>query len=151
MRQRYSGLWCRGARRLVKGAVQIAAIEKTAKRRNPWVPVYVCLGLIFGTSCIPQWDVIARIKISDKLVHGVTFGVLGALIWRALDNKKPKWWRAVAAVAISTAYGFSDEIHQEFVKGRRYDGPDVTADAIGASAAAVCAACWETLNNRSSN
>jgi VanZ family protein len=42
----------------------------------------------------------------------------------------------LVAVALATAYGITDEVHQAFVPGRSPDPRDVVADAVGATAGA---------------
>jgi len=59
------------------------------------------------------------------------------------------WWRAAGAVAITTAYGCSDEWHQSFVPGRDADLRDVWADAVGAVAGAAACWAWGIIRSRS--
>jgi VanZ family protein len=72
---------------------------------------------------------------ADKLVHAVLYGVLAGLIARALTHSTR--WSALrtglATIAISMAYGVSDEIHQAFVPLREADPSDVLADGVGAT------------------
>lgn len=61
----------------------------------------------------------------DKLAHVVAFAALaGPLSWRY-----PKWWWAVALVAV--AYGGVIELVQPSV-GRSMEGADLVADGAGA-------------------
>jgi VanZ family protein len=46
----------------------------------------------------------------------------------------------VIAIALTTAYGATDEIHQLFVPGRSAEIYDLFADAIGGGIGAVV--CW---------
>ena len=83
-------------------------------------------GLIFAVSSIPSlssgletWDLVLR-----KAAHIVEYGVLGALLVRALG-------RGLPALAAGVAYACTDEIHQHFVPGRHGAPVDVLFDAAG--------------------
>ena len=86
--------------------------------------------------------------MSDKLVHALVYGVLGALMVRAVSDAR---WVGVTASAtlvaalLSTLYGISDEFHQRFVPGRSPEAFDVMMDAIGASGAAFGVWTWSIL------
>jgi VanZ like family len=91
-----------------------------------WLPVVAWAALIFVWSSIPDlgtglggWDLILR-----KLAHAAEFGVLGALLLRALGRP---WY----AVAVGVLYAVSDELHQSFVEGRHGSPVDVAIDAVG--------------------
>jgi VanZ family protein len=43
------------------------------------------------------------------------------------------WTAGLAAIALATMYGVSDEFHQSFVPGRSPDRFDVVADCVGAT------------------
>jgi VanZ family protein len=100
-----------------------------------WGPVVAWAALIFGLSSIPDlgsglggWDLVLR-----KLAHAVEFGVLAALLVRALRDR---WW----AIALGIAYALSDEIHQSFVPGREGALLDFAIDSVGVAVGAVLAA-----------
>ena len=81
--------------------------------------------------------------MSDKSGHGLGYIGLSVLIVRAMTGGLPRPVSlrvAVAAVALTVAYGASDEFHQRFVAGRSSDVADLGADAAGAGIGA--AACW---------
>lgn len=83
--------------------------------------------------------------LPDKLVHAVIYGGLGLLTLRALTGRlraPVRWTRAVWAVAIASAYGVTDEMHQAFVPSRDADVLDVFADVAGASVAVAVAVWW---------
>jgi len=91
-----------------------------------WLPVVVWAGLIFALSSVADlgtglggWDVVLR-----KLAHAAEFGVLGALLLRAID-------RAGVAFALGALYAVSDELHQMFVPGRMGSPLDVAIDTLG--------------------
>jgi len=91
--------------------------------------------LIFGLSSVPDlssglggWDLVLR-----KLAHAAEYGILGALLVRAL--RRLSW-----ALALGVAYAVSDEIHQSFVPGRQGSPLDVLIDSVGVIAGVVLAA-----------
>jgi len=88
--------------------------------------VLVWAGVIFALSSIPvlstglgTWDEILR-----KGAHITEYGVLGALLVRALGSELP-------ALALGLAYAATDELHQHFVRGRHPSPFDVAFDACG--------------------
>ncbi len=97
-----------------------------ASRVALWGPVLLWAALIFALSSIPNlgtelgtWDLLLR-----KLGHFAEFGVLGALLLRALGN-------APVAVVLGSLYALTDEAHQAFVPGRVASPLDWTIDAAG--------------------
>jgi len=91
-----------------------------------WLPVVAWASLIFAFSSVPDlgtglggWDLVLR-----KLAHAAEFGVLGALLLRALD-------RVVAAFALGALYAVSDELHQMVVPGRVGAPLDAAIDIVG--------------------
>jgi VanZ family protein len=91
-----------------------------------WLPVVAWAALIFVFSSIPDlgtglggWDLVLR-----KLAHAAEFGLLGALLVRALSTPWP-------AFLLGVAYAVSDEVHQSFVPGRMGSPIDVAIDAVG--------------------
>jgi VanZ family protein len=94
-----------------------------------WLPVIFWAAVIFTLSSIPSlstglglWDTILR-----KGAHVTEYGVLGALLLRALGREAP-------ALAAGIAYAATDELHQHFVRGRHAAPVDVAIDAIGVAA-----------------
>src|SRR6266446_9280526 len=91
-----------------------------------WLPIVVWAAVIFTLSSIPglstglgTWDTILR-----KGAHVTEYGVLGALLYRALG-------REPLALAVGIAYAATDELHQHFVRGRHASLLDVLIDAVG--------------------
>ena len=81
--------------------------------------------------------------IGDQAIHPIEYTVLGILIVRALAGGLPAritLSTALLGIALTVAYGLTDEIHQMFVPGRVADWRDLVADAIGGAIAA--AVCW---------
>lgn len=124
------------------------ASSKGKARWRRWVPASVWMAAIFGVSSLPNVPCVGALELSDKLLHGMAYAVLGALVWRALDPRRPGWIRVAGTVAVAAAYGYSDEIHQRFVVGRCYDMLDLAADTAGATVASVCCLGWEKIRSR---
>jgi len=99
-----------------------------------WIPVVVYAGLIFGLSSYPR-PLLPEIEIPflDKFVHGVEYGVLGFLLYRAFKTSKLRRYAVLLAIALSSFYGLTDEIHQNFVPNREFDLLDLAADSVGAT------------------
>lgn len=93
-----------------------------------WLPVLLWAGFIFGLSSIPGlstglglWDEFLR-----KCAHAMEYGILTALLWRALGREQ-------RALALAVAYAATDEFHQAFVRGRVGSPVDVAIDGVGAA------------------
>ncbi|MEZ4632969.1 MAG: VanZ family protein [Deinococcales bacterium] len=61
----------------------------------------------------------------DKILHAAAYSFLTGLIY--LETR-----RVALSFLLSLGYGFSDEIHQQFVPGRSLDPLDLMADGLGA-------------------
>jgi hypothetical protein len=76
--------------------------------------------------------------VSDVAAHFAGYGLLGALLLRAVAAAR---WSGVTPSAagrawlISAIYGMTDEFHQSFVGGRTPSAADWLADAAGAAVA----------------
>jgi VanZ family protein len=88
--------------------------------------------IIFAFSSVPSlgtglgtWDLVLR-----KLAHLSEYAVLGALLQRALA-------RPSLAILIGGLYAVSDEIHQDFVRGRHAAWYDVVIDTVGVTVGVV--------------
>jgi VanZ family protein len=99
-------------------------------------PAIAWAAIIFYASSIPASKLPKfALMISDKVIHGTIFFVLGLLVYRALEPRIKStafsWKRFLVAILAVIAYGFLDEFHQGFVPGRSVDIKDATADAVG--------------------
>ncbi|OFW29930.1 MAG: hypothetical protein A3H97_03855 [Acidobacteria bacterium RIFCSPLOWO2_02_FULL_65_29] len=107
-------------------------------RMSLWAPVVAYMALIFALSSISEPPE-APAAVSDKGLHFILYAGLAALVVRALAGG---WRRPVSlgvvglAIAISSVYGATDELHQYFVPPRQMEALDLLADTIGASLAA---------------
>jgi VanZ family protein len=112
--------------------------ERRIVLRSPlflWGPVVLMLLVIFAASSIPNLKALPG-NMSDKSGHSIGYGLLGGLILRALAGGRVRgvtWPYGIAAIALATLYGVTDEFHQLFVPGRSADRYDVLADCIGAT------------------
>ena len=115
-----------------------------------WWPVIAYMAMLFGLSSLstipsPPGD------LSFYDVHLIAYAGLSLLTVRALANARlhhVTWRVVVAAIAISTAYGVSDEYHQLFVPGRTFELLDIAADAIGSVVGASAAGAWSIIRRR---
>jgi VanZ family protein len=67
----------------------------------------------------------------DKLVHGLEFGLLGMLLFRAFRFPPLCQSPFRLALAVGIPFAATDEIHQLFVPGRYCDIMDFLVDCLG--------------------
>lgn len=84
--------------------------------------------LIFVLSSIPGSDLPPGSYATPG--HFALYAVLGILVFTAVEGSGRR--RALLAVAIASAYGVSDELHQLLVPGRCADPVDWMVDTAGA-------------------
>ncbi|MCK4649117.1 VanZ family protein [bacterium] len=96
-----------------------------------WVPVILYAGLIFTVSSFPLPPPKVEIPFIDKLIHLIEYGILGFLFYRALRVSRLAKQVFILAIIFSVLYALSDEIHQYFVPGRKFDFWDLAADSLG--------------------
>jgi len=121
-----------GASRLATGTTRLARL---------WGPVAVYMLAIFILSS--QADVPLPRGLNDKQGHSLGYLGLGVTVTRACVGglgAPVSLSHGLAAMALTIAYGMSDEWHQSFVPGRTADITDLRADAAGAVLGT--AACW---------
>jgi VanZ family protein len=76
---------------------------------------------------------------ADKLVHAGMYGVLGALLARAVGGATPP--RTLGRLLLGVLlFAVVDEWHQRFIPGRSADALDVVADVAGATVGFAAAA-----------
>ena len=110
-----------------------------------WLPVFLCMGVIFHFSSLPGKDIPSLFPLQDILFHGIIYAALGWLLRRALKNTvtqgKPSAL-VLLTVLFGVLYGLSDEFHQIFVPGRDFSFVDLGADIIGAAAGGRLYLSW---------
>ena len=108
------------------------------RRLDLWLPPVLLMGLIFFFSAQPSLDSgLGWVDaVGRKLVHFGEYALLCFLWWRPLRTGMPARRAALLALALSTLYAGTDELHQSFVDGRHGTPVDWAIDSAGAAAAA---------------
>lgn len=101
-----------------------------------WAPVVAYMAIVFGLSAMSSPP--SPVHVNDKIEHFVFYGGLALVALRAtaggrLIGVTPA--ALVAAWAIASVYGVTDEFHQWFVPGRSAEVADWIADTLGAATA----------------
>lgn len=107
-----------------------------------FLPAALYAGLLFALSAQPNPlpFLPPGLLLQDKLLHGLAYTVLGALLLHGFQGSGCPPRRAlVLAVALASFYGATDEFHQSFVPGRNADVLDWVADTLGAALGAGAA------------
>jgi VanZ family protein len=111
-------------------------------RPNWWWAVALYMALIFYLSSIPPIEPFPGASGLDKPEHYIAYGILAFVAALAVWGSSKSWSLlkvAIAAVAIASAYGITDEFHQSFVPSRHCDLIDWVADTLGAISGALIA------------
>lgn len=110
-------------------------------RPGLWLPPIAVMVAIFLLSAQPlaDPDLTTLEVVLRKLGHLCGYALLCALWFRALIPGLPPVRAALAAFAISSIYGASDELHQAFVEGRSGTPVDWVIDSTGAALGALVA------------
>jgi hypothetical protein len=109
------------------------------RRLDPWAPPLILMAVIFLLSAQPSLD--SGLGLADtigrKVVHFGEYALLTLLWWRALRTRMEPGRAALAALAVSSLYAATDELHQTFVEGRSGHPVDWLIDTAGAATAAL--------------
>ncbi len=99
-----------------------------------WLPVLVCMGIIFYASSLPGSDIPSLFPFQETAYHLLLYLILALFFSRALKNT----YTDIASLKIilvtilfGIVYGITDELHQAFVPDRTVSGLDVIIDGIG--------------------
>lgn len=92
------------------------------------------MGVIFALSSMQGASLPGRFSTAG---HFGVYAILGGLYLLALPRSERAWPAAVAAVALASLYGITDEFHQSFVPGRMPDPADWLVDTAGAITAVL--------------
>ena len=100
-----------------------------------WVPVVICLGIMFFFSSLPDPGAVLgpAMSLGDAALHGSGFVLLALLMCRAAFflagrvSLRPVVWALLGCAA----YGLLDEIHQIPIPGRSFEWTDWLTDVAG--------------------
>ena len=115
-----------------------------------WGPVAVYMLAIFILSS--QSDVPLPHGLTDKQGHSLGYLGFGVTVTRACIGglgAPVSLSQGLGAIALTVAYGVSDEWHQSFVPGRTADLADLRADATGAFLGTAACWLWGIIRSRS--
>lgn len=131
-----------GNRRKEHGQLVMLSMPYVIERIARALPAFAVATIIFMLSAERELPAAAfSFPYADKLLHAGAYGVLALAIHIALP-KGPERWRSFIAVAIASAYGLTDELHQRTVPGRSCDVWDWVADTAGAALAMLALRFW---------
>jgi VanZ family protein len=106
------------------------------KRILSLLPPLLYMALIYYLSDRPTPEILHKAPrlFGMKVVHLLEYGLLAILWFRALRHATPWSSRALCllSVALTLAWGISDEIHQSYVPGRTARVGDAVTDLVGA-------------------
>ena len=88
---------------------------------------------VFG----PDTDIVS---VAAHFSEYLVFGVLLFVALRCTVPERALWALVLAAIAIASLYGVTDEFHQSFVPNRMCDPADWLTDTLGATLGSVSAA-----------
>lgn len=111
------------------------------------LPAIVWALFIFVASSVPSTRIpLVLFKYFDKPIHILIFGILGVLVYRALepDPQRNRFALKTALITfgIVISYGVLDEFHQGYTPGRSVDLYDLMADAVGGILAVLFIYFW---------
>jgi VanZ family protein len=116
-------------------------MTQSAGVRRRWLAAaLVYVALIFFVSSRPYLRSPGpEFDMKDKLAHALEYGILTALLWRALAPVLggDRLTAALALVAVAATLAAADEVFQGTVPGRLTDLHDWLADVSGAAVAAT--------------
>jgi VanZ family protein len=107
-----------------------------------FLPAVLYAGVLYALSAQanPLPFLPPEILLHDKILHGLAYAALGALLVPGLRVAGCSPRRAfLLAVVIGSLYGGTDEFHQSFVPGRTADVLDWVADTLGVALGASLA------------
>jgi hypothetical protein len=95
-----------------------------------WLPPALWALVIFLASAMPGSAVPGGLSVPGHLGEYAVFGALLFLASRRSRTLERAMW---TALAVASAYGITDELHQAFVPGRTADPLDWSLDTLGAA------------------
>ncbi len=118
--------------------------------RSPlrWLPAASWSIVIFALSSVPGSNLPGHWSYE---AHFTEYAILGLLVTFALARRPGLAAAMAIALAVCSAYGITDELHQAFVPGRTPDPLDWGMDTLGAAAGAAsmgAAVAWRRAKVR---
>jgi VanZ family protein len=110
-----------------------------------WGPVAIYVLLIFYVSSMSNPPGMPEIRHFDKLVHFLEYGLLGALLGRALGLttlRRGFLALATASFFLGACVGVADETYQGTVAGREKSAADFAFDVAGVLTALLLLRLW---------
>ena len=98
--------------------------------RARWLPPALWAAALVTATSVPV-PVVAAPDGTDKVVHLLLYGILAALVARAVGPSARRLDRALLIVVGVSLFGYVDEWHQQFIPGRSRDNLDWAADSVG--------------------
>ena len=116
-----------------------------------WGPAVLYAATLFtlsSFSVLPE----PPMDVSDKTEHFTAYsGFALSILWGFSGGRLSavSWRKGLAAIALASLYGVTDELHQYFVPGRNCDVHDWLADTTGAAIAVALGVAATVLLRRS--
>jgi VanZ family protein len=117
-----------------------SGVVSRARLIKLWLPVLICMGIIFYASSLPAKDIPPLFPFQDIVFHISSYLVLGVFYARVLKNSRSNMTRGkliLFTVVFGIFYGITDELHQAFVPGRIVSGFDLFLDGAGSFAGSL--------------
>lgn len=130
----------------VPGASAARPAPSLAVRLGLWAPVVIYMAAIFYIQSLSSPP--SPPGLNDKVEHLLGYGLLGLLAARATAGglgRRVSLGAALLAVALTSGYGITDEVHQGFVPERTRDLFDWYADTAGAVLGTSAVMAWGIL------
>jgi VanZ family protein len=108
--------------------------SKGAKFIKFWLPVLICMGVIFYFSSFKGKDIPSIFYFQEIVYHFSIYLILCFLFARALKNSYSGMQLArivLFSILFGIIYGLTDEFHQAFIPGRSVSGMDLFIDSLG--------------------
>lgn len=108
--------------------------KEKAKIMKFWLPVFICMCVIFYASSLPGKDIPSMFSFQDIFYHLFIYLIFGFIFMRALVNTCPGMTKNNAFILtaiLGFLYGVSDELHQAFVPFRSVSALDLLFDTLG--------------------
>ncbi len=108
-------------------------VKVRLKVTRSWLPVFVCMALIFYASSMPGSDIPSLFPYQDALYHFLMYFLLGYFLSRAMKNtfSEPRHIKIVLFTTIfGIIYALTDEWHQLYVPFRTASVFDLFIDGL---------------------